>query len=135
MEKKRFCGAAALLLVTAAVLACAGGDVEARKLAPAPDPEETMSSERAKQILRAYFADQYSEAGCSAVPYTPTALGAPAYAVGSSPLPSAVARTSRWQCLYPPAALPVLPIMPSAVPLVTFCPTLTSRLSQWQKYR
>ena len=67
MEKKRFCGAAALLLVTAAVLACAGGDVEARKLAPAPDPEETMSSERAKQILRAYFADQYSEAGCSAV--------------------------------------------------------------------
>ena len=44
MEKKRFCGAAALLLVTAAVLACAGGDVEARKLAPAPDPEETMSS-------------------------------------------------------------------------------------------
>ena len=48
-----------------------------------------------------------------ASPYVPTALGCPVYAVGSSPAPAAVARTSKWQCAkggLARAALPELPI-------------------------
>ena len=60
------------------------------------------------------------------------------YAVGSSPAPVVVARTSKWQCAkggLASAALPVLPITASASPLFTRWPTDTRFRALWQKYR
>lgn len=68
MDRKRSWGVAAMALVTAAALGMTSLRAERSHSAPPPEPPEgAVAPERARQVLRDYFSDHYSEAGCSAI--------------------------------------------------------------------
>lgn len=68
MDRKRSWGIAAMALVTAAALGMTSLRAERSHSAPPPEPPEgAVAPERARQVLRDYFSDHYSEAGCSAI--------------------------------------------------------------------
>lgn len=68
MDRKRSWGIAAMALVTAAALCMTSLRADRSHAAPLPElPEEAVAPEKARQVLRDYFSDHYSEAGCSAI--------------------------------------------------------------------